>query len=244
MFTSISFIVFSFLNSLSFIECSCIKPLILDVKSFSADGSHTLNRIPLFSTHNNSLSDVEKINEYIATQVYNDENEMLRTKIQLLEFAINHASSSTTCQPHSGEVYLSLKNREDLIQTSKSILNTIDILVNESFYPLKIWTPNTDPTYKIVLYGDDEFISTDIRVRGYFGPVDIARKIIKKSRLVNKLKGSNSGRGIGTGGVFIDVGANIGSVALYAAALGTIPFEYHIDAYTNTIYIFAIQTII
>ena len=134
------------------VECGCIKPLVIEVKSFSSDGTYILNQIPLFGNYNVSLSAVEKINEYIDIQVYDNEVDKLNAKVQLLEFALRHASASTTCQPHSGDLYLSLDRKDDLIKTSKSIVNTMDILDEEYFYPLKVWTTNTKHPYIDKLY--------------------------------------------------------------------------------------------
>eukprot|EP01041_Mallomonas_annulata_P003527 gene3527-7019_t len=209
-------LTFCFLN-VSY-SSPCIKPY--NLKVLLGDEVHDLN---LFQDKSGSTTaDVGLINKFVSDHNLSDSN-----KISLLEAALNFISSHPEpSEKPMGPIYLSFETQDDVSSTMNRVEHSLDVLNHKDDYPVQMWSTSTIPSYKLCLYGDEEFISTEVRKRGSFGPMELIKQLIIKSR-EERAAAKLHYNATDNQGVVIDIGANIGTVAFYAAALGerVIAFE-------------------
>lgn len=209
-----------------------VKPLILHVKTVHLDA--TLDEKLFLFNNDKSISDVEKIRQFVEQRRLSD-----TMRIQLLEYALNHVSSSPMRTLRDNDIYFSMNSENSSNVSFERISKAVELINEEKVFPSHIWTSESEPAFKIVLLGSEELISSRIREYGSFGPIMAVRDLVdsaKSARLQNlssmniNAVGDIDGRTINTrdqSGVVIDVGANLGSISLYAASLGerVISFE-------------------
>lgn len=217
------------INILSLIKvnyCMCLKPLALSV---TTDIDSFDQKIYLF-TGDKEPTDVEKIRQFVVERQLSE-----AMRIQLLEYVLNYVSTATLCTLKDGDIYVSIDSLSDSKISGGRIATALNLISDQNVHPSQIWTVDSEPSYKIVLIGNDELISSRIRSRGTFGPVDAIRDLVasaKKARQgntssVNTVDEPLSVVTTDAVGVIIDVGANLGTVSLYGASLGerVISFE-------------------
>ena len=138
--------------------------------------------------------------------------------IQLLKYAISHAMSHS-CPHVDSDMYLVLNDRADSVNLHSSISSLVDLgLLANMMYPLRIWTTNTQPVYRVMLYGHDEFMSREVMSKDdsiLYDQIRISNRFY--SDISNKFPSGSWPPGPS---VLVDVGANLGMVSLYAASLG------------------------
>lgn len=136
-------------------------------------------------------------------------NQSTAFKILVLERIISHAASYSACRDiENGEVFFQLGSKNAAQELILSTSAAVEMLP-DSLFPVRVWSTTSYPPFRIVLDGANEVMSDEVMkpdVKWIYNQVKMIVTAISETK--------------NRSGVIIDVGANLGIVALYCAALG------------------------
>lgn len=177
---------------------SCIPPLVLVLDTL--DGGRKSHNI-LFDE---SVTILDQVQDLVV-----EHNLSVTSEVKVLKAMLKHAAAFSAVRAiENGEVFLQLEGKPMAVEKINSIDKALDMLSSDAF-PIRVWSTVSSPPFQIVLSGEAEFMSKQIS-----GP-----ESIWMYNQVKLLLSSARSKYAQTG-VVIDVGANLGMVALFAAAMG------------------------
>jgi hypothetical protein len=179
---------------------SCIPAL--PVWTHDASGGEKLKNFR-FDSNVDLLAEVE---EFVK-----EAGKDLNFKMMVLEALVKHAASfSGSRDIDNGEIFLRLDWSESFLAARDKVrtIATIVTALPTTALPARVWSTASSPPFQIVI-DSEEFMGQQImNPEGYwlYDQVTIVTSSTRSSK--------------GHSGVFIDIGANLGMVALFAAAVG------------------------
>lgn len=142
-------------------------------------------------------------------------------RIQILEQLLRYASSGASARDIThGEMFVRVDDAsraQEKLRVSAAALG----LLSADALPARIWSTASSPAFQIVLDGGDEYMTAQIMTAGGYYLYDQIKIVTEAAR--NKLSRP---------GVFVDVGANMGMLALFAAACGEAVVAFEATAAT------------
>ena len=158
---------------------------------------------------NESMNIVQEMRRY--SEEYSLSPEM---KLKLFEAVISHAASSSQHRDVEGELFFHCKSKDTATSKAALVASVLEDF-DEKDYPLRVWTTGTNPPFNVILGNDSDdymthFTMNPFNANGGTWLYDRTRELIRRFKIVTRQPH----------GVVVDIGANIGAMSLYAAALG------------------------
>jgi FkbM family methyltransferase len=181
-------------------QASCIPPFSLSaVDHKGIEQSHTF----LFDGTTNSVAELDLF--------FSEHDLDVSHKVAAYEAIVRHftVSASREIIVDSGEVFMQFEDKAASL-TRLHLVSDAMAGLPEVIFPTRVWTTSSSPAYQVVLHGHDEYMTHQIMrnsAKWLFAQIDKMLGGIRRSRNQQP-------------GVVVDIGANLGMVALYAAAKG------------------------
>ena len=148
---------------------------------------------------------IQEVDKLVAEQHLDRE---FRTKI--LEAIIKHvAAFSFSRDVERGAIFMQMQDKSTTQRMAVAVANAVHLLPSETF-PSRVWSTVSSPPFQIVLDGRNEYMTHMIMGDTGYWIYDQVKMLVNAARDTKK----------SSSGVVVDVGANLGIVSLYAAALG------------------------